>query len=145
MKTVTKIACRTIGALGLGTAVYDAVHVAGHHAKIQSEIQESKYLEKVYYDSRTIDKFSYTSDYVREKAFDKRSKNPLPSLWGKIKGANEGFVHGLGEHLLAVACGSLALVSKGFLAKVGAAGVCISFVHNVLHNGFGLGKTHPMK
>jgi len=145
MRTITKIACRTIGALGLGVAVYDATRVASHMARATANVEEGKHLEKIYFDSRTTDKFSYTAEEAREKVFELRSRNPLHSFFGSIKGGIMGALEGLSNHLITIICSSLAILSRGFMAKVGALGVGVSFVSSVLRNGFGIGKVHPFK
>ena len=144
MRTITKIACRTIGTVGMGIALYDASRVASQFSKNGAQKQQAKYLEKAYFDSRNIDNVSYVSNDLRAKTFDLRTKNPLPGLWGRVKGAFEGAIYSLGTSLPTVACASLALLSKGFLAKAGAIGVGISICYNIARNGFGLGKQHPM-
>lgn len=144
MNTLTKIACRTTGTVGIGVALYEAVKVGKQFSKNESQIVQGKYLENAYYNSRTVDKVSYTSNGIRKKTFDLRTRNPLPSIWGQIKGGTRGALYGLGENLFTVACSALAILSKGTLAKVGAAGVALKFCYDIARNGFGLGKKHPM-
>ena len=79
MRTITKIACRTIGAAGLGTALYNASRVSSLFAKNEGLYENQKHLEKAFFDSRTIDSVNYTRNSIREKTFDLRSKNPLPT------------------------------------------------------------------
>ena len=55
MRTMTKIACRTIGTLGMGIALYDATRVAKHHARATGENCKAAQMERAYFDSRTID------------------------------------------------------------------------------------------
>ena len=145
MKTLTKIACRTMGMAGMGLALYDASRVAMRYSKNTSDVEQSKYLEKSYFNSRTIDNDSYISNAMRKKTFDLTTKNPVPSLWGRIKGYAEGMTYSLGNNLFTVACSALALLSKGFFAKVGAIGVVAGFTYDLLRNGFGLGKQNPIK
>ena len=144
MRTITKIACRTVGAVGMGIALYDAVRVGGQMSRNTAQNQQAKYLEKAYFNSRTTDNNSYISNNLREKTFELHSKNPIPALWGRIKGATKGATYSLGTNLFTVACSSLALLSKGLLAKVGAIGVALSICYNIARNGFGLGKQNPM-
>ena len=145
MRTVTKIACRIVGAAGMGLAVYDATKVSGHFARSQSRVQQSKYLEKIYFNSRTIDDISYVSNNIRKNTFDARTKNPAPSIIGKVKGAIHGFVYSLANNLLTIGCSAFAILSKGTMAKVGAIGVGLSTIYNIIRNGYGIGKQHPMK
>lgn len=144
MRTLSKIACRTTGTIGMGVALYEAYRVGKQFAKNGAQNSQAKYLEKAYYNSRTIDKVSYTSNSIRQKTFDLRTKNPLPAIWGKIKGGFEGATYGLGENLFTVACSSCAILSKGFLAKIGAIGLGLKLCYEIARSGFGLGKEHPM-
>ena len=144
MKTLGKIVCRTIGTLGVGIALYDATKVSAQFSRNEAHNQQAKYLEKSYYNSRTIDTVSYSSNNIRKKTFDLETRNPLPALWGKLKGGFEGFFYSLGESLFGITCSAFALLSKGTLAKIGAAGVTLGVCYKVLREGFGLGKQHPM-
>lgn len=144
MKIVPKIICRTVGAAGIGAAVYDAAKIAGQFSKIGGEEANEKYLEKVYYDSRTTDNVSYNENLLREKTFQVRSKLVLPALIGKIKGGVKGFMYGLGNYLPVVICSTLALTCKNWAAKAGAIGVGAAAIFSILRNGFGVGKEHPM-
>lgn len=144
MRTITKIACRTMGTVGMGIALYDASRVASQFSRNGAQNTQARYLENAYFNSRNIDDVSYNSNNIRKKTFDLRTKNPLPSLWGRIKGYCEGATYSLGSSLPIVACSSLALLSKGLLARIGAIGIGLSLCYNVARNGFGLGKQHPM-
>jgi hypothetical protein len=144
MKTVTKIACRLIGAVSIGSALYDATRVSKQYGKNYSQIQQQNYLERTYFNSRTLDSTSYTGNAIRKKVSDIEMNNPIPSTWGKIKGKTKGFFYGLSNNLPIIACGSLALLGKNFWAKFGAIGSALCFLYTVLRQGFGLGKNHPM-
>lgn len=144
MKLATKIVCRTLGTAGMGIALYDAVNVANQYSKNGAQKESAKYLEKAYFDSRTTDTVSYSNKAIQEKVFDLRAKNPLPSIWGRIKGASQGTLYSLGNSLFVIASSAMALLGKGAFAKAGAIGVALSACYNVLRSGFGLGKHHPM-
>lgn len=144
MKTITKIACRTMGVIGMSIAAYDATKAANQISREQAEYIEAKYLEKAYFDAKTIDIYSHSSNALRKKTFDLRTINPIPAFYGRIKGWIEGFLKNLGYHLPTVACAALALLSKGTLAKVGGIGVALGVCYDIARNGFGLGKQHPM-
>ena len=144
MKILTKIVCRTAGALGMGVAIYDAARAAKHFSKAQGEVADAKYLEKAYFSSRTTDTYSPYASAIQKKTFDLRTKNPLPSLWGRTKGGVSGALNSLGDHLFTVACSACAILSKGMLAKVGAVGVGLKLCYDIARNGFGLGKNDPM-
>ena len=85
MRTITKIACRTIGTAGMGLALYDAYRVGSQFSRNGAQNQQAKYLEGAYFNSRGIDNVSYNSNNIRQKTFELRSQNPLPSLWGRVK------------------------------------------------------------
>lgn len=144
MKMLTKIACRTVGTIGVGKALYEAVNLSCLYGRNGAQNEQAKYLEKAYFDSRTIDSVSYTSNAVRQKAFDLRSRNPIPSFWGRVKGGFQGATYALSDNLGIIACSAAALLSKGLLAKIGAVGVGISAAYTVIRDGFGFGKQHPM-
>lgn len=144
MRTITKIACRTIGTLGMGIALYDAARVAKHHAKASGENCKAAQMERAYFDSRTIDNMSYHSNSIRENVYDLKTKLPLPTIMGKIKGGTEGAISTLGNHIITIGCSAMALLCKGVGAKIGAVGVGLGLLYEVLRNGFGLGKHHPM-
>ena len=144
MKTFAKIVCRTTGTLGMGLALYEASCVGKQFARNGAKNSQAKYLERAYYSGRTIDDVSYISNDIRKKTFDLRTRNPLPTLGGKVKGWFDGAMYGLGNNLFTVCCASLAILSKGALAKLGAIGVAAKFGYDILRSGFGIGKEHPM-
>ena len=78
MNIAGKIVCRTLGTLGMGVALYDATKVSAQYARNGAQNQQAKYLERAYYDGRTIDTVSYSANNIRKKTFDLRTKNPLP-------------------------------------------------------------------
>ena len=144
MRTITKIACRVVGAVGMGMSLYDATRVGGLFSKNESQVQQQKHLEKTYFNSRTLDSTSYTKNAIRKKVYDLETRNPLPTLWGKIKGGLKGFAYGLGENLPLILFSSLALIGKNTMAKIGAIGAVVDFCYTTLREGFGFGKRHPM-
>jgi len=145
MNIAAKIACRSIGAVGLGIALYDSAKIAKQFADIGSEHTQEEYLENAYFNARTTDKVSFSNNALREKTFELRSKNPIPSIYGKIKGGFQGLMYGLGNYLPVVICSTLALACKNIGAKAGAIGIGAGFVYKILQNGYGLGKNNPMK
>ncbi len=144
MNLATKIACRTMGTVGIGLALYDSLRVGAHFARTGGAREQSTYLQRRYYDARTTDTVSYSSNAIREKTFDLLTKSPLPSIWGKIKGGIQGVLYGLGNCLIPIACSAFAILGKGIGAKLGAAGVALSICYKIAREGFGLGKRHPM-
>lgn len=144
MHTITKIACRTIGTLGIGVALYDAACAAKHSANVNAEINKANQLERAFFDSRSIDSYSDFSNKIRKDTFELRSKNPIPTTQGKIKGGVKGFLSSLGNHLPSIVFSAMALLGKGLGAKIGAIGLGISLIYEIAHNGFGLNKQNPM-
>ena len=145
MNIAGKIACRTVGTVGMGVALFDACRLGKHYSKAIEEDTQAAHLEKVFYSSRTLDTVSYTKNGIREKSFDLRTKNPIFSIYGKVKGAVGGFLYGIGNFLPAIILSSLALICKNWGAKLGALGVIAGICYNFAHEGFGLGKQNPMK
>ena len=144
MNRITKIACRTLGIGGIALSCYDAYKVSKFYAETGAEHAQEHHMEKAYFSSRTTDKMSYTSNAVREKAFEVRSKNPLPSMFGKIKGGFQGFAYGIANSLPMILCSTMALLGKNIVAKAGAIGIGVVALWKVLRDGFGVGKSNPM-
>ena len=145
MRLIGKIACKALGVAGMTVACYDAVKISKQFAEIGSEHSQEHYMEDAYYSSRTLDKVSYTTNALREKTFELRTKNPLPGIFGKIKGGFQGFMYGLANSLPLIACSALALLGRNFFAKAGALGIGGVAIYKVLREGFGIGKNNPMK
>lgn len=144
MNLAGKIACKSIGVVGISLGLYDAYKVAGHYAKVGEEQAQAKYLTNAYFTSRTSDDVSFVSNSLREKTFDIRSKLSFPAAFGEIKGAVYGFFSGLGNWLPTITCSAIALAAKGTFAKAGAIGVGICTAYDILRNGFGMNKQNPM-
>lgn len=144
MNFPTKIICRTLGAAGMGVALYDAIHEAEHTSKECAENESAKYLEKAYFNSRGLDRKSHIDAEIQSKVFEYRMNNPLPSVLGAVKGWGEGLFESLGENLFLVGASALALTAKNFFAKVGAVGIALTACYSILRNGFGVGKHNPM-
>lgn len=145
MNIAGKILCRTAGTLGMGLALYDATKVGGLYARNGGQYEQSKYLQRRYFDSRTTDVVSYRDSMIGEKTFDLMAKNPLPAIWGKVKGGVEGFLYGLGNSIPIIVCSALALLGKNIGAKIGVAGLALGVCAKIAREGFGVGKKHPME
>ena len=48
MNLVARVACRTIGAAGIGVALYDSAKIAKYFSETGSEHAQEHYLEKAY-------------------------------------------------------------------------------------------------
>ena len=144
ISTAAKIACRTVGTVGMGIALMDACKVGKAYSEVGKNRANATYYEKAYFNSRTTDVVSPSASAISEKTFELRTKNPLPGIIGKIKGGAEGFLYGIGNFLPAIAFSSLALLGKSWGAKLGAIGVGLGICFKIAREGFGLGKHNPM-
>lgn len=144
MVSVGQVVCKTIGVAGMAAAMVDVVSGTKAAARHRAHAASANYLEDAYFNSRTTDNISANSNRLRSLAFDFQTWNPLPTIAGKFKGGLNGALYSLGVQLPAIVCSALALTTKGFLSKLGAAGVVLGISYNIARNGFGLGKTHPM-
>ena len=138
-----KIICRTFGVAGMGLALYDAVQSSKAVSRHQGLVTQGDFLENRYFASRTTDDVSSVQTAISKKTFDTLSASPIPGVWGKVKGACKGFVLSLGTNLPMICSASLAILSKGFLAKLGTVGVIGTAIYQILRQGFGVGKKNP--
>jgi len=145
MKLIGKIACKTLGVAGMAAACYDAAKISKQYSVVGSDQAQENYLQKVYYNSRTLEDVSYTSNALRAKTFELRSKSPIPSIYGKAKGGFQGLMYGLANSLPLVLCSSFAILGKNFLAKLGAFGIGGIAIYKLMRDGFGVGKNNPMR
>jgi hypothetical protein len=129
----------------MAVACYDAAKISKQFSEIGSDHAQENYLQKAYYNSRTLDNVSYTSDALRSKTFELRSKNPIPSIYGKAKGGFQGFMYGLANSLPLIICSSFAILGKNILAKLGALGIGAIALYKLIRDGFGVGKNNPMR
>ena len=144
MKIIPRIICRTVGVAGMGVALADSFKIAKHYSGIGREHAQEEYLQNAYFKTRTTDQVSYSSKAIGEKAFDLRTKNPLPGIGGSAGGYFKGLTYGLGNYLPVIVCSTFALVSKKWPAKLGAVGTAACLLYNVVRQGFGVGKQNPM-
>ena len=145
ISTPAKIVCRTIGTAGMGMSLANAIQTGKYFSKTMEEDIQAEHLEKVYYSSRTLSDINYNANMLREKGFELRSRNPIYAIYGKLKGAIGGFLYGLGCILPSIVFSALALLCKNWVAKVGAIGVAAGILMTFVKEGFGVGKTNPMK
>lgn len=145
MVSVGQVICKTVGVAGMGLALYDTVQSCKDASRKGGHVATANFLEKAYYNSRTIDNISTNQNNIRKKTFEVKTKLPLPTLMGKIKGGINGIFYSLGNYLPMIVCSSLAILCKGFWSKLGAIGVGCGILYNILRNGLGLGKEHPMR
>ena len=139
------IASRAVGVAGIGLGLYDSIQTSKVTARKQAHKTTADWLENAYFSSRTTDNISTVSNDIRAKTFDLRTRNPIPSMYGKAKGAINGMLYGLGVNLPIILCSSIALIGKNTAAKCGALGAALCVVYDIARNGFGLGKQNPMK
>ena len=144
MVSFANIACKTIGLVGLGQISYDAYCVTKAKARNAGVDGHSQHIEKVFYDTRSINETSMFSREISRRSLDLRSRNPLPTFFAKVKGGITGFLYSLGTNLFTVEFSTLALFGKNRWGKVGAIGTAISLAAKILRNGFAVGKKNPM-
>ena len=144
MVSVGKIVCKTVGVAGMGLALFDAVQASKNVSKRTAHAKQAEYLEKSYFNARTIDNVSANSNKIRAKTFDLETWNPLPAFFGKIGGGIKGFMYSLAVNMPLVVSSAFAIASKGFMSKVGAIGIALGLIYKFAREGFGLGKEHPM-
>lgn len=144
MKLASKIICKTVGTIGMGVALYDSCRVANHYKNVRGEIAEQKHIEDVYFNTRTLDKLSYTNSAHKKNLFEMRTNHNIYEFIGKCKGLVEGFIYGLGNHLPTIFFSTIALLCKNTCAKIGAIGVAGYALLKSIKDGFGISKNHPM-
>ena len=144
MKIVPRVICRTVGVVGMGATLVDSFKIAKQYSGIGGEHAQEKYLQNAYFKTRTTDNVSYSSKAIGDKAFELRTKSPLPAIGGNIGGFFKGLTYGLGNYLPIITFSTFALVSKKWLAKLGAVGVAACLLYNIIRQGFGIGKQNPM-
>ena len=125
-------------------ALYDGVNASKAMGRHQAEVVTGNWLQDAYYDSRSLDHISKSSNNLRKKTFELRANNPIPSIVGKTKGGIKGFFYGLGVNLPSILLGSLAILTKGTMSKICAAGTVLTVLYKIARDGLGLGKHHPM-
>lgn len=144
MVSVGKIVCKAVGVTGMGLALFDAVSASKAVSRRTAHARQADYLEKSYFNARTIDNISTNSNKIRAKTFDLETWNPLPAFFGKISGGIKGFMYSLAVNMPLVICSAFAIASKGIMSKVGAVGIGLGIAYKIAREGFGLGKQHPM-
>ena len=144
MVSVGKIVCKTVGVAGMGMALFDATQTSKAVSRKTAHAKQAEYLEKSYFNARTIDNISANSNKIRAKTFDLETWNPLPAFFGKIGGGIKGFMYSLAVGMPLIVSSAFAIASKGVMSKIGAIGVALGFAYKVARDGFGLGKEHPM-
>ena len=145
MVSVGQVVSKTVGIAGIGVAMFDAARCSKMMGRHQAEVSTANWLENAYYNSRTLDNISASSNMLRKKTFDIKSNSPIPALIGKTKGTVAGFLYGLGINLPTILCSAVAILTKGTVSKVAAAGVALTVLYKIVRDGFGLGKQHPMR
>ncbi len=144
MGTISNIACKTVGAVGMSAILYDAYSVATKNAERVSQMASADHFEKVHLSTRTLSDESSVNGAMQKKIAELRMNNPLFSIIGNVKGFAKGFLNTLGNNLLAVTFSSLALATKGTMSKIGAWGVAGCALFNIAKEGFGIGKNTPI-
>lgn len=144
MGIVSNIICKTAGIAGMGAVLYDAYTVGSEQSYRTSQKYTADRFEKIVSAQRTLTDESHVASAMQNKIADLRMSNPLIPFWGRVKGFFEGSLESLGNNIIPVACASLALLTKGFLSKAGAAGLGGCALYAILNEGFGIGKNTPI-
>ncbi len=144
MGIVSTIVCKTAGIAGMSAVVYDAFSVGRASSSRISQQVTADHFERVHTSRRTLSTESPVNGAIQGKIADMRENNPIIPIYGKVKGFCSGVLNSLGNNLLPVSFAALALTTKGFFSKLGAAGLAACGLLTVLKEGFGLGKQTPM-
>ena len=145
MNFLTKMACRTIGTAGMGMAMYDTYCISKQYAKNGGQKESGEYIAKTYANSRTTENVSYVSNDMRKMTFDIMAENPLPTVWGKIKGGFNGAIYSLANNIGTISFSALALTAKNkYIALTGVIGTALCTAYKILQDGLGIGKHTPM-
>ena len=112
MVSFGQVICKAVGVAGMGVALFDATQSSKSVARRNAQATQAEYLEKSYYNARTIDNISRSSNAVRAKTFDLETWNPLPAIWGKVKGGVKGFMYSLAVSMPLIISSAFAIASK---------------------------------
>ena len=143
MNFVGKVICKTVGVAGLGVVMSDTVKGCKKFADRQADVYEAEHMQKIHDQTRTLDSESDFTSVIAKKTSDFRANRPFAKIKGNFKGGFVGTIYSLGLHLPVLACSALALICKGKASAIGAIGVGVSFLYEVLRSGFGMFKTNP--
>ena len=144
MNTLGKIACRTIGLASMSAVIYDAYSIGKHHSKVGAQEASADVFERAIAAKRTNSNESYITGAMQNAVSDLRMNNPLPSVFGRIKGFIKGSMVSLGDNIIPVTLASMALLGKNKCAKAGAWGTAGYAAFLILKEGFGVGKHTPV-
>ena len=121
MKLITKIACRTLGTVGIAAACYNAFNVSKHYVKPNDEhCMEHCPNKDCFKPANAVNK--KCDDYPKTRFQEKMSR---------IKCGIKGFILGLSNAVPLAACSSFAILCDNIWAKAGALGVGIVALHKI--------------
>lgn len=144
MGIVSNIVCKTVGIAGMGAIVYDAYHIGKEQSHRTSQKETADRFESIIASQRTQTHESHVTNAIQNKIADLRMQNPIIPFYGRVKGFFEGALESLGNNIIPVIFTSCALLSKGFMSKVGAWGLVGCGIYTAIKEGFGIGKNTPM-
>ena len=144
MGKFANILCKTVGLAGMGAVLYDAYTLGSIKSKRGAVRQSVGSYMDIVAAQRTASSDSYVSSAIQNKTAELRMNNKLIPFWGRVKGFVNGTLDSLGNNIVPVIFSSLALLTKGFMSKVGAWGLAGCGVYVVLKEGFGIGKHSPI-
>ena len=144
MGIVSNVVCKTVGLAGMGAVLYDAYTIGKEQSYRTSQKVSADFFESVYAAQRTQTNESHVTNAMQNKVADLRLRNPLIPMFGRVKGFFEGALDSLGNNVVPVIFAATALLTKGFMSKLGAWGLAGCGVYTILKEGFGIGKNAPM-
>lgn len=144
MGIISNIVCKTVGVAGMSAVLYDAYTIGKEQSHRTSQKVTADKFESIVAAQRTLSDESHVANAIQNKVADLRMSNPLIPFWGRIKGFFEGSLESLGNNVIPVICSTLALLTKGTTAKLGAWGLVGCGIYTVLKEGFGIGKNSPV-
>ena len=144
MGRIGNFVCKTVGIAGVSAVLYDAFKVGSKQSYRTSQQVTADKFESIVAAQRTNSNESHVSSAIQNKVADLRMSNPVIPFFGRIKGFISGTLDSLGNNFIPVIFSSLAILTKGFTAKLGAWGLVGCGLYTVLKEGFGMGKNSPI-
>ena len=128
----------------MGAVLYDAFTIGKEQSFRTSQKISADFFESTIAAQRTQTNESHVTNAMQNKIADLRLANPLIPMIGRVKGFFEGVLESLGNNIIPVIFTTTALLTKGFMSKLGAWGLVGCAVYTILKEGFGIGKNTPM-
>ncbi len=123
MIRVSGALAKATGAVGLGLLAYDAHHAAKDYGKMYSTKKETDNIEKMYYDTLSLEKPSRVKDRVKKGLLNFEMDNNIDSVAYKIGGYVKEFAGFMCDNVIPLGLSAGALLTKGALSKASAIGL----------------------